>query len=59
MYCKNEVFNTAVDFTKSTVNWSMFSEPIFGVSVEDRERFIKNIRCSSILMKDAQIENLL
>lgn len=37
----------------------MFSDPIFGVSVEDRDRFIKYIRCSSILMKDAQIENLL
>jgi peptide methionine sulfoxide reductase MsrB len=59
MYCKNELFSSAIDFSDSKASWQVFSDPLTKGIKEEKEHLIQIIKCSALVMKDPQIENIL
>ena len=59
MYCKEEVFTDAIDFIEKRVGWHQLAEPITGGSQEDFDKLVEYVKCSALLGRDRQIENLL
>lgn len=59
MYCNNEVFTQAIDFSESQAGWKMFSDTLIKGTEAEKEHLIETIKCATTIMKDPQIENLL
>jgi len=58
MYCKNEIFTSAIDFSSEPPGWHNFDVVISGSKAEQDD--LKNkIHCSAYLSKDKQIRNVL